>query len=55
VFKEKRPREYAAEIASLETREQKLAALNAVPEALRPMVVSHLKIAAFYLSKRESK
>ena len=40
--KAKRPRHWAEEILQLKTREQRLAALEQVPEGMRGMVKTHL-------------
>lgn len=39
------PREYVAEILALPTREERRAALNRVPNHLRPIVETHVRIA----------
>jgi hypothetical protein len=37
-----RPRQYAAQIAALTTRQQRVAALDKVPEHFRALVVTHV-------------
>jgi hypothetical protein len=49
---EKRPRQYAAEIAALPTRQERAAALAGVPAHLRDMVRAHVQT-AFALSRRK--
>ena len=39
----KRPRHYAEEILQLKTREERLAALEQVPEGMRGMVKTHVE------------
>jgi len=41
---EKRPRHYAAEIAALQTLEERRTALEKVPEHYKDIVKTHLKI-----------
>lgn len=41
---EKRPRHFAEEILQLKTREERLAALEQVPEGMRGMVKTHVEI-----------
>ena len=40
---EKRPRQYAAEIAELPTREERAAALARVPQHLQALTAEHVK------------
>lgn len=41
---EKRPRQYAFEIAALRTKQERIEALNAVPEKYRALVKRHVEI-----------
>lgn len=47
----KRPREYAAEILELKTREERRQALEKVPENVREMVRKHVQ--AFWTLRQE--
>ena len=54
---EKRPRHWAEEILQLKTREERLSALQNVPEDMRGLVQSHVEAAFEKLKyrRRESK
>lgn len=43
MINEKRPRQWAEELAALATKEERLQALQRIPESMRPMVKEHLK------------
>lgn len=47
---DKRPRHWAAEIASLTTREARQKALEQVPEEFKALVITHVKI-TFFVNK----
>lgn len=49
---EKRPRHYAAEIAALQTREQRQAALGKVQKELQELVKTHVEIYFFIKQHR---
>lgn len=52
---EKRPRQYAAEIMKLRYKEDRLEALNNVPEHLRDAVKKHVDIQFFLMRVHASK
>jgi hypothetical protein len=47
---EKRPRQYAAEIVALKTREERAQKLTEVPEHLRDLVKKHVTL--FFINKK---
>ena len=52
--KEKRPREYAAAIFELRTRQERMTALNEVPKHLQALTRQHV-VNAFALAKSRAK